>query len=294
MPVIDAPDDLSLVPPRRLGVLVGDARVRQHLTIEQVASRSQGRLSVHEVKLLEAGRLAVDDTDVRLLAELLGLPLGHLIPQRTELVIDRTEGRVIAGDSVGRFVPMATADEVAHRYLALVRALRVEGPMDDSLVVPVRSADLNVLAEALFRSEVEVRALLDTCLNDAAAEIRAMSTRSSRRPFMPGLGLLVAFTSMGALLLVPSAGATESGGTGRGEVAVSSSVALRSGVIVRTSSITYQRRPASPSAGTATPPSTTTATTSTAHDPVHRSDVEIGTALVLERDDDGTVQVEER
>ncbi len=67
MAILDAPDGLSLVPPRRLGSLVAQTRRRQHLSVEQLAARSAGRLSVHDVKLLEAGRLAVADADVRLL-----------------------------------------------------------------------------------------------------------------------------------------------------------------------------------------------------------------------------------
>jgi hypothetical protein len=273
MPAIDAPDDLSLVPPGRLGALVAGARRGQDLTIEQVASRSGGRLSVHDVKLLEAGRLAVEDHDVRLLAELLGLPLGRIVPQRAELVIDRTEGRVIAGDSVGRFVSMAGPDEVARRYLALVRALRGHDFADDAAVA-LRAGDLEVLADSLFLTVAEVRDLLDGALAADAATITAMCSRSATRPFMPGLGLLVAFTSLGGLLLVPasasSAASSASGASGGGIVrsATAATGVLASGAIVRTSSIAYER------------PSTTT--------------VRIGTALVIERGDDGSVTESER
>jgi hypothetical protein len=205
MATIDASDDLSLVPPRRLGVLVAAARTRQDLTIDQVARRSSGRLSTHDVRLLEAGRLALEDADVRLLAELLGLPLGRLVPERSKLVIDRTEGRIICGDSVGRFVPMASPEEIAVRYLALIRALRVGMPgAERSPVVPMRTDDLAVLAEALGRSEVAVRDLLNHALATGQVTIGDMSRRSVRRPLMPGLGILVALTSLGGLLLVPS------------------------------------------------------------------------------------------
>jgi hypothetical protein len=209
MTTIDASDDLSLVPPRRLGILVAAARTRQELSVEQVASRSSGRLCARDVRLLEAGRLALEDADIRLLAELLGLPLGRIVPERSKLVIDRTEGRIISGDSVGRFVPMATPEEIAVRYLALIRALRVGMPgVDRSPVVPMRNDDLTVLAEALGRSEVAVRELLNHALATGQITIGDLSRRSVRRPFMPGLGILVALTSLGGLLLVPSQPAT--------------------------------------------------------------------------------------
>jgi hypothetical protein len=211
MTTIDASDDLSLVPPRRLGLLVASARTRQELSMDQVASRSGGRLSVHDVRLLEAGRLALEDADIRLLAELLGLPLGRIVPERSKLVIDRTEGRIISGDSVGRFVPMATPEEIAVRYLALIRALRVGMPgAERSPIVPMRTDDLTVLAEALGRSEVAVRELLNHALATGQITIGDMSRRSVRRPFMPGLGILVALTSLGGLLLVPSHAAAAS------------------------------------------------------------------------------------
>jgi hypothetical protein len=224
--LLDAPDDLSLVPPRRLGSLVAQTRIEQRLTVEQVAARSGGRLSAYDMKLLEAGRLAVEDTDVELLAELLGLPLGRMVPRRTELVIDRMEGRVIAGDSVGRFVPMATPVEVARRYLALVRALRGEQGNPDPTTMALRANDIAVLADAVGYSDAEMRSLLNEVLAADAAAIGMMSVRSRQRPLMPGLGLLVAYTSSGGLVLVSAATAVVGSGAPTPRV-------LPSGAIVR-------------------------------------------------------------
>jgi hypothetical protein len=204
MATIGAADDLSLVPPRRLGTLVATSRQRQGLSLADVASRCSDRLSVHDLKLLEAGRLAVEDADVRLLAELLGLPLGRLVPRRTRLVVDRLEGRVIAGDSVGRFVAMASPHEVAQRYLALIRALRGV-PGRESAALPLRHGDLEVLAEALYCSECDVRCLLDEVLAQDGDSVDIATTRSLRRPVMADLGLLVAFTALGGLVLVGEA-----------------------------------------------------------------------------------------
>ncbi len=175
------------------------------------------------------------------------------MPQRTELVIDRLEGRVIAGDSVGRFVPMATPAEVASRYLALVKALRVDGPADDPAVVALRANDIAVLAEALFCSELDVRELLSEVLTEKASSIGEMSARSAKRPFMPGLGLLVAFTSLGGLLLVSSSTAAVAGPTTLPSGAVVRSTTVPRGVEIGTA-LVLERAETDPSPSARTDP----------------------------------------
>jgi len=185
---------LGLIPPRRLGALLERARLDAHWTHLEVAVASGGRFSAGELRDIEAGRGALPDEGVRALTELYGIELGTLVPQRSRLVIDRSERAVTAPrdrDETDRHVLL--------RYLALVHHLRGATP---GRRIVLRAADVDVLAEFLGATAESVHDALLHIMEHARRDLARAVQAVAGRPSLPGLGLLVALTTDGALLLV--------------------------------------------------------------------------------------------
>lgn len=191
--------DLGLIPPGRLGPLAAQARAGWGLSAADVCRATDGLLNARELRLLEAGRLAPTEEQTKALFAVLGIALEEIVPARLRLEIDRTQGRLVAGSLVTRVLPDATDEQVFTRYLCLVYALRRVRP--GTFLVP-RLDDLDVLAEALHQNATQSRLHLEHLMRHHRDDLRVGVRSIVGRAALPGLGLLVGMTSMGALLMV--------------------------------------------------------------------------------------------
>ena len=191
--------ELGLIPPGRLGPVAAQARAAWGLTPAEITRSTQGLISPRELRLLESGRLAPTDEQVQALFRVLGIALEEILPARVRLEIDRTQGRLVAGSSVTHVLPDATEEQLCSRYLCLVYALR--RVRAGTFVVP-RMDDLDVLAETLQLNAATVRLRLESMMRHHRDELRVGVRSLAGRAALPGLGLLVGMTALGALLMV--------------------------------------------------------------------------------------------
>ena len=193
-------DGTILVPPRRLGALLRQARLDAGRELADLAADCD--LTVVDLDDLEHGRLTVDDVLLARLIELYGVEDATLVPERSELVIDLDEGRIAVHgtDDPDTRVPgeAVAPDLVLARYLALVYRLR-DIPLGTA--VPLRDVDLAVLAAALELPSDDVQARLRRLMgNDQTVE--RDHRRIRRRLLLPLVGVVIAVTGVGTLLLV--------------------------------------------------------------------------------------------
>lgn len=214
------------------------------MSMADVSRATAGLVSTVELRLLESGRLALTEEQLRALFQVLAISTEEILPGRVRLEIDTTQGRLVAGGSVATVLPDATDGEILHRYLCLIYALR--RVRAGTFVVP-RTDDLEVLAAALDQSPTEIRLRLEHLMRHRRDDLRLGVRSLAGRAALPGLGLLVGVTALGALLLVE----------------------------------------AQPLSAAPLPPISTMSTSAPSHGaqgPVHvRGSVDIGTPLVLER-----------
>lgn len=188
-----------LVPPRRLGELLGRRRSEMGQSVAEIEHRSLGRFSAGDLALFEAGEASPTDEQLRHLADMYGLDLSAITPQRAFLELDLSEGLVSIGGEEERFDPDQDDREILLRYLAIVYRMRAINP---GVVVPARNDDLATLALVFSTTPSEMRAKLESLMLGERAELRHRHSELKRRIVVPGLGVLVALTTVGGLLLV--------------------------------------------------------------------------------------------
>ena len=188
----------TLVPPNRLAELLTTTRLAAGLALGDIEERAAGRFSVGELQLIETGGLALDDEDLRAVASLYGVDLGAVVPSRAVLEIDRAEGRLVVADTQQRFLPGDDDRQIMLRYLALVYRLRDQSP---GAVLPARVDDLDILAQVFGTDTDLVRHELQSLMIGASREIRSLHRSHLRRVAIPAIGILVALTAAGGLLL---------------------------------------------------------------------------------------------
>ncbi len=196
-----SPTDISLLPPRRLGRLLGQARARLGMALPSVSLALRGRLSPAAIRDVELGMIRTTDADVTALCSVYGVTLGNLIPQRMRLVLDREEGLISAGDL--RWDISETFDErdLLLRYLALIYELR--GVKTGRLIIP-REDDLLTLCQTLEKTPTSIRLSLEQLMRMARMELDGLRHELTEKPTRNDLGVLVYETERGALLLEPS------------------------------------------------------------------------------------------
>ncbi len=263
-----------LVPPRRLGELLTHRRAEMRQPLAELEHRSLGRFSAGDLALFEAGDASPTDEQLRHLAGIYGLDLSAITPQRAFLELDLSEGLVSIGVEEERFTPEQDDREILLRYLAIVYRMRAINP---GVVVPARNDDLATLAMVFSTTPAEMRSTLESLMLGERSELRRRHADLKRRVVVPGLGVLVALTTVGGLLLVRhSTGASQPPNTptnptisasvdvGSARVITNTAVAGRpAGSVEIGSALTIERSPSNAD--------------STAN-------VDIGTAQVMERD----------
>jgi transcriptional regulator with XRE-family HTH domain len=200
--VIAGPSPAVLVPPVRLGRLLAETREASGESIDELARRSGMLADPAFLDAIETGHAELDEPTVRWVTALYGVRAEQLVPQRTRLVIDLTEGTVGAGELRLRFEE-PTGDQVLVNYLALVYAMR---NVTVGTPVPMRKEDVVILGEALQQRPRDLEADLRRLMHGAVPHVDGRSRAFRRRLIVPLAGILVAATSVGGLLLLPGQG----------------------------------------------------------------------------------------
>ena len=203
-------DELSdelLLPPKRLGTLLAEARLAQGYTLAEAADALGDDWDPIELLEVETGRKPVLDPDLGVLTALYGIATTKLIPERSRLVIDLDEGILSVGAHQVALDAAAHQRDVLARYLAMVYAMREMPPGRE---ITLRSPDLDVLGAALRRPADEVEAQLLELMVESAAVVEPRMRRLRGRLLIPAIGLVVAATTAGVLLLVNDSDASHS------------------------------------------------------------------------------------
>ncbi|GJM38674.1 MAG: hypothetical protein DHS20C19_20410 [Acidimicrobiales bacterium] len=186
----------TLVPPRRLGGLLREARVAAGLELGDLIEGTE--LSVVELDDIEHGRRDLDEGTLNTLVRIYGVEDAGLVPSRAQLVIDLDEGRIAVSHTDLDVDPLSGPDAVLARYLALVYRLR---GLQIGASLHLRDVDVEVLSTALELEAADVEARLHRLIHDEST-IEKDQRRIRRQLLMPLVGVVIAATAIGTLVLV--------------------------------------------------------------------------------------------
>ena len=189
-----------LVPPKRLGNLLAHARVENGFSLDEASRALGGGWTPLALLEVETGRRPLQDPEVKELTSLYDIPTSTLIPARSRLTIDITEGTLEIGGEMVRFEHSdAERRDVLSRYLSMVYAMR---DVDPGTTVPLRLPDLEVLEGVFSTSRQDLEDELRELMVDPHGSVGFRTRRLRGRLLVPLAGVLVAVTTVGTLLLV--------------------------------------------------------------------------------------------
>jgi hypothetical protein len=191
----------TLVSARRLGAALHAQRIAGGTTLTALSRRCDGWWTPDELLDVERGAIDLDDASVVSLRRLYGLPgRGLAEPADLELVVDRS-GTADLATVAGVDEPPARRPEPADVALTRLVAL--------AELVGVSASDLGrwlgLLSDALSIAEGDVAATLAS-LHGAGDVLEPVRECLADRIVVPAVGLLVAESPVGSLVLVRRAG----------------------------------------------------------------------------------------
>jgi transcriptional regulator with XRE-family HTH domain len=190
-----------LVPPRRLGRVLAEARVSRGMSLNDVAAALGGALDDLELLEIETGRRPVTDHELEALAGLYEIETSTMVPGRSQLVVDLDEGVIRTRSGEAGVDPADHRQAVLAKYLALVYSMRSAQPGSS---VALRLDDLDVLAEAFGADRREIEDELHQLMQGEPEPVRRRFRLLRGRLMVPVVGVMVAATAAGTLVLVPS------------------------------------------------------------------------------------------
>jgi len=186
----------TLVPPRRLGTLLRQARVTAGWDLADLTTGSG--LSVVELDDVEHGRHELDEATLTALIATYGVDSAGLVPARSQLVIDLDEGRIAVNQSDVDIDDSYGPDAILTRYLALVYRLR-DLPLGTAL--QLRDVDVEVLSSSLSLASNDIEQRLGRLMS-STNDIESDQRRIRRQLLLPLVGVVIAATGVGTLILV--------------------------------------------------------------------------------------------
>jgi transcriptional regulator with XRE-family HTH domain len=126
---------------RRLAVLLAERRRQSGLSLRAVARASGGEFTARELKQIEAARVPLQRHRARAVADLYGIDLAAVTPDRLPLEID-PRGVISTGGSAISFEP-DDVESLLTNYLRLVRSLRGQ---ERPQAIELRRNDVETLA----------------------------------------------------------------------------------------------------------------------------------------------------
>lgn len=189
-----------LLPPKRLGTLLAEARNDGGYSLSEAAEALGPNWTSLALLEVETGRRPVMDPEVAALTDLYGIETTTLIPERSHLVVDLTEGRLAAGDREIRIEASSIERrEVLSQYLAMVYAMRDLMP---GTAVSLRDPDVAVLEGVLGVPSQTVVSELRSLMVAPDGAVAHRVRRLRGRVLIPVIGVVVAVTAAGTLLFV--------------------------------------------------------------------------------------------
>jgi hypothetical protein len=183
----------GLISMRRLGAALTAQRAARDLSVTGLARQSEGWWRPDELIDIEKGALVLCDREVVAVCRLYGLSGRDVLPADTaELVLDRS-GSFDLTDATG-VEPQGYVDVVLARVAALATII--------GFSAGARDRDLGVLSESLTLSAETVADQLDRQMVAHRDEVDRQVESLSSRMVVPAIGVLVAETSAGSLLVV--------------------------------------------------------------------------------------------
>lgn len=168
------------------------------LTVTDVCAEIGGALDDIELLEIETGRRPIEDQDLKTLAQLYGLTTSSMVPSRSQLVIDLDEGIIEADGTTADLTDESQRNDVLTKYLALVYSMREKEP---GTALTLRIADLDVLAEALDSDRRTIEDELVSLMVVTPEPVKKRFRLLRGRTVVPVVGVLVASTTAGALVL---------------------------------------------------------------------------------------------
>jgi hypothetical protein len=191
----------TLVSARRLGAALHAQRIAGGTTLTALSRRCDGWWTPDELLDVERGAIDLDDASVVSLCRLYGLPgRGLAEPADLELVLDRS-GTAELATAAGVDEPTCRSTEPADVALARLVALAQLVGVDAS----EEGRWHGLLSDALSVPEGDVAASLSS-LHADHARLEPVRECLADRIVVPAVGLLVAESAGGSLVLVRRAG----------------------------------------------------------------------------------------
>ena len=188
---------LDLVPARRVGILLRDAREERGLTLADVADGSG--LDEDLLADLESGATPIRDSIVDDVLRGYRTTVDELPPSRRQVVVDRANGQLLVAEETALLDEAPTADEVLGAYLSLVYSLRHATP---GTRLVLRDHDVAVLATALHLAEPEVQTRLAGLMEHPTDEVGRLTKLLRSRFALPVAGVVVLATALGTVLVL--------------------------------------------------------------------------------------------
>jgi transcriptional regulator with XRE-family HTH domain len=189
---------LSLLPPRRLGALLGERREATGRTLDEIAAAST--FTVADLAAIEAGEGPLDGDELEAVLAAYGMQAEDLVPQRAQVVVDLDRGELLVAEQAAALDRSApTADEVLGAYLSLVYTLRHARP---GTPLVMRQFDVSVLARSLRLAEPEVQRRLEGLMVAPTTDLSVLHRRLSRKLVVPLVGAVVVIGALGTVLVL--------------------------------------------------------------------------------------------
>lgn len=186
--------DRSLVPSARFGSALHRERTRRDETVTAVARNSGGSFLPDSLIAIERGDTALADDDVVALAELYGLPARSLPrPSEVEFVLDRS-----TGVRPGAYLASDADDVPPDALVARLVALSVLVGLDAT----TGPHGVGAVADALDQPLSEAVELMARVMADRSEDLTSLIATIETRVVVPEVGVLVADTPIGSLMMV--------------------------------------------------------------------------------------------
>ncbi len=177
--------------------MLAEARQASGTSLEVLTEELERQGVRVDLTRVEAGQVQLDESQLARVADVYGVETSSLVPSRSRLVVDLSEGVIQDERTQAAFQVAPERDETLRRYLALVYEMRKQPPGSD---LSLRVEDMEVLADVFDTRANDIESDLRRLIAGEAPAIESERSWLSARVLVPAAGVLVAVTAVGALV----------------------------------------------------------------------------------------------
>ncbi len=177
--------------------MLAEARQASGTSLEVLTEELERQGVRVDLTRVEAGQVQLDESQIARVADVYGVETSSLVPSRSRLVVDLSEGVIQDERTQAAFQVAPERDETLRRYLALVYEMRKQPPGSD---LSLRVEDMEVLADVFDTRANDIESDLRRLIAGEAPAIESERSWLSARVLVPAAGVLVAVTAVGALV----------------------------------------------------------------------------------------------